>query len=253
MPQSWGFWKKVDVHTRKRNAVETKPLTLSVIIPCYNEKATIEEIVRRVKAMEMAHEIIIVDDGSVDGTRDILRDKLQGDPLVRIIFHEVNQGKGAAVRTGFAAATGDILLIQDADLEYDPRDYPSLLRPIQEGIAKVVYGSRFRGGPTKTMFFWNMVANRMLTLITNILYNTILSDMETCYKVFRREVVQELPLRSRRFEFEPEITAKVLKRGYRIYEVPISYNGREWTEGKKIKWYDGPIAAWTLLRYRFTD
>jgi len=233
--------------------VETKPLTLSVIIPCYNEKATIEEIVRRVKAMELAHEIIIVDDGSVDGTRDILRDKLQGDPLVRIIFHEVNQGKGAAVRTGFAAATGDILLIQDADLEYDPRDYPSLLRPIQEGITKVVYGSRFRGGPTKTMFFWNMVANRMLTLITNILYNTILSDMETCYKVFRREVVQQLPLRSRRFEFEPEITAKVLKRGYRIYEVPISYNGREWTEGKKIKWYDGPIAAWTLLRYRFTD
>jgi len=243
----------VDVHTRKRNAVETKPLTLSVIIPCYNEKATIEEIVKRVKAMELAHEIIIVDDGSVDGTRDILRDKLQGDPLVRIIFHEVNQGKGAAVRTGFAAATGDILLIQDADLEYDPRDYPSLLRPIQEGITKVVYGSRFRGGPTKTMFFWNMVANRMLTLITNILYNTILSDMETCYKVFRREVVQQLPLRSRRFEFEPEITAKVLKRGYRIYEVPISYNGREWTEGKKIKWYDGPIAAWTLLRYRFTD
>lgn len=233
--------------------METKPLTLSVIIPCYNEKATIEEIVRRVKAMELAHEIIIVDDGSVDGTRDILRDKLQGDPLVRIIFHEVNQGKGAAVRTGFAAATGDILLIQDADLEYDPRDYPSLLRPIQEGITKVVYGSRFRGGPTKTMFFWNMVANRMLTLITNILYNTILSDMETCYKVFRREVVQQLPLRSRRFEFEPEITAKVLKRGYRIYEVPISYNGREWTEGKKIKWYDGPIAAWTLLRYRFTD
>ncbi len=233
--------------------METKPLTLSVIIPCYNEKATIEEIVRRVKAMEMAHEIIIVDDGSVDGTRDILRDKLQGDPLVRIIFHEVNQGKGAAVRTGFAAATGDIVLIQDADLEYDPRDYPSLLRPIQEGITKVVYGSRFRGGPTKTMFFWNMVANRMLTLITNILYNTILSDMETCYKVFRREVVQQLPLRSRRFEFEPEITAKVLKRGYRIYEVPISYNGREWTEGKKIKWYDGPIAAWTLLRYRFTD
>ncbi len=233
--------------------METKPLTLSVIIPCYNEKATIEEIVKRVKAMEMAHEIIIVDDGSVDGTRDILRDKLQGDPLVRVIFHEVNQGKGAAVRTGFAAATGDILLIQDADLEYDPRDYPSLLRPIQEGITKVVYGSRFRGGPTKTMFFWNMVANRMLTLITNILYNTILSDMETCYKVFRREVVQQLPLRSRRFEFEPEITAKVLKRGYRIYEVPISYNGREWTEGKKIKWYDGPIAAWTLLRYRFTD
>ncbi len=232
--------------------MEAQALTLSVIIPCYNEQQTILEIVKRVKAVNLAAEIIIVDDGSRDGTRELLK-TLEGDPLVRVIYHARNQGKGAAVRTGFAAAASDIVLIQDADLEYDPRDYPALLRPIQEGIASVVYGSRFRGGPTKTMFFWNMVANRSLTLMTNILYNTILTDMETCYKVFRREVAQQLPLRARGFELEPEITAKVLKRGHRIYEVPISYNGREWEEGKKIKWYDAPKAAWTLLRYRFTD
>ncbi|MFQ3536525.1 MAG: glycosyltransferase family 2 protein [Aggregatilineales bacterium] len=227
-------------------------MKLSVIIPCYNELTTIEQILAAVKAVNLAHEIIIVDDGSTDGTREVLAN-LPPDPQVRVIYHAHNQGKGAAVRTGFAAAKGDVLLIQDADLEYDPRDYPTLLKPIQEGRAKVVYGSRFLGGPRKTMFFWNMVANKMLTLMTNILYNTILSDMETCYKVFCAEVVQGLKLRSRRFEFEPEITAKVLKRGYRIYEVPISYNGREWHEGKKIKWTDAPIAAWTLLRYRFTN
>jgi glycosyltransferase involved in cell wall biosynthesis len=227
-------------------------LKLSVIIPCYNERATIEQVLAAVKAVNLAHEIIVVDDGSTDGTRDVLA-HLPPDPQVRIIYHDRNQGKGAAVRTGFAAAKGDVFLIQDADLEYDPRDYPALLKPIQEKRAKVVYGSRFLGGPRKTMFFWNMVANKLLTLLTNVLYNTILSDMETCYKVFCAEVVQGIRLRSRRFEFEPEITAKVLKRGYRIYEVPISYNGREWHEGKKIKWTDAPIAAWTLLRYRFTD
>ncbi len=227
-------------------------MKLSVIIPCYNERGTIREIVAAVKAVNLADEIIIVDDGSTDGTRELLQEWPQ-DPQVRIIFHAYNQGKGAAVRTGFAAAKGDIMMIQDADLEYDPRDYPTLLKPILEGRAKVVYGSRFLGGPRKTMFFWNMVANRSLTLLTNILYNTILSDMETCYKVFSAEVVRGMKLRSRRFEFEPEITAKVLKRGYRIYEVPISYNGREWHEGKKIKWTDAPIAAWTLIRYRFTN
>lgn len=232
--------------------MEDQQVTLSVIIPCYNERATILEIVRRVKAVELASEIIIVDDGSTDGTRELLQ-TVEDDSLVRVIFHARNQGKGAAVRTGFAAARSEVVLIQDADLEYDPRDYPALLKPIREGIAKVVYGSRFRGGPTKTMFFWNMVANKMLTLMTNILYNTILTDMETCYKVFRREVVQQIPLRARGFEFEPEITAKVLKRGHRIYEVPISYNGREWEEGKKIRWYDAPKAAWTLLRYRIVD
>jgi len=217
--------------------VEAQPLSLSVIIPCYNEKPTIAEIIRRVKAINRAAEIIVVDDGSTDGTRDTLK-AFGNDPIVRVILHSHNQGKGAAVRTGFAAARGDIVLIQDADLEYDPRDY---------------HGSRFRGGPTKTMFFWNMVANRILTLMTNILYNTILTYMETRYKVFRREVVQQIPLRARGFELEPEITAKVLKRGHRIYEVPISYNGREWEEGKKIKWHDAPRAAWILLRYRFTD
>ncbi len=227
-------------------------LKLSVIIPCFNEKTTIEEIVEAVKNTGIVHEILIVDDGSVDGTRDILP-KWDGDSMVRVIYHEKNQGKGAAVRTGFKAATGEVLLIQDADLEYDPREYPSLMKPIEEGKAKVVYGSRFLGGPRKTMYFWNMIANKILTITTNVLYNSILSDMETCYKVFRVEVVRDLPLRSRRFEFEPEITAKVLKRRYRIYEVPISYNGREWNEGKKIKWTDAPIAAWTLFRYRFTD
>jgi glycosyltransferase involved in cell wall biosynthesis len=232
--------------------LEAQNLSLSVIIPCFNEKLTLRKIVDRVKHVGLASEIVIVDDGSTDGTRDVLRE-LESDTIIRVIYHEQNQGKGAAVRTGFAAATADVVIIQDADLEYDPRDYPALMRPINEGITKVVYGSRFRGGPSKTMFFWNMIANRSLTLMTNILYNTILTDMETCYKVFRREIVQQIPLRSHGFDFEPEITAKVLKRGYRIYEVPISYNGREWEEGKKIKWYDAPKAAWTLLRYRFTD
>jgi glycosyltransferase involved in cell wall biosynthesis len=227
-------------------------LNLSVIIPCYDEKETIEKILKAVKAVQLASEIVVVDDGSKDGTRDILK-ALPADPMVRIIFHDHNQGKGAAVRTGFREARGDVFLIQDADLEYDPRDYPILLKPIEEGRAKVVYGSRFLGAPHKTMFFWNMVANRILTFTTNILYNSILSDMETCYKVFTSDVVKNLPLRSRRFEFEPEITAKVLKRGYRIYEVPITYDGREWDEGKKIKWTDGPIAMWTLIKYRFMD
>lgn len=226
-------------------------LSLSVIIPCYNEVQTIEEVVQAVLATELVDEIIIVDDGSTDGTRDILP-KLKNES-VRIIYHEKNQGKGAAVSTGFKTAKGDVFLIQDADLEYDPRDYPQLLKPILEGKAKVVYGSRFLGGPRKTMFFWNMVANKILTLCTNILYNTILSDMETCYKVFRAEVVKNITIRSKRFDVEPEITAKVLKQGIRIYEVPISYNGREWSEGKKIKWYDAPIALWTLIRYRFTN
>jgi glycosyltransferase involved in cell wall biosynthesis len=227
-------------------------LKLSVIIPCYNEHETILEIIKAVKAVGLATEIIVVDDGSTDGSRDLLK-TMPEDPAVRVVYHTHNQGKGAAVRTGFSTAQGEVLLIQDADLEYDPREYPSLLKPIEEGRAKVVYGSRFLGGPRKTMFFWNMVANRCLTLMTNILFNSILSDMETCYKVFKVEVVRNLPLRSRRFEFEPEITAKVLKRGYRIYEVPISYNGREWNEGKKIKWTDAPKAAWTLLKYRFID
>ena len=206
-------------------------MKLSVIIPVYNELSTLEPAVRAVLAVNEADEILIIDDGSTDGTRDLYPAIAQLDPSIRIIMHEKNMGKGAAVRTGFAEATGDIFLIQDADLEYDPRDYRAMLRPIEEGRAQVVYGSRFRGGPTKTMFFWHMVGNKMLTLVTNVVYNTILSDMETCYKVFRADVVRDIPLRSRGFEFEPEITSKVLKRGYRIYEVPISYNGREFDEG----------------------
>ena len=229
-------------------------MKLSVIMPVYNERETLEASLMAVLAVERADEIIIVDDGSTDGTRD-LYEKLAGlDEAIQVHLHEKNMGKGAAVRTGFGKATGDIFLIQDADLEYDPRDYEALLRPIEEGKATVVYGSRFRGGPTKTMFFWHMIGNKFLTLVTNILYNTILSDMETCYKVFRADVIRGIPLKARGFEFEPEVTSKVLKRGHRIYEVPISYNGREFDEGKKIRpFYDGTKALWTLLKYRFMD
>lgn len=231
-----------------------KALRLSVVIPCYNEAKTIEKVVARVRAVGLADEIVIVDDGSTDGSRDILkRMDAEGHPDLRIIFHERNGGKGAALVTGFSQASGDVFMIQDADLEYDPRDYPVLLKPIEEGIATVVYGSRFLGGPRKAMNFWNMVANRILTLVTNILYNAILSDMETCYKCFRAEVARDMLIRARGFEFEPEFTAKVLKQGIRIYEVPISYNGREWHEGKKIKWTDAVIALWTLFKYRFVD
>jgi glycosyltransferase involved in cell wall biosynthesis len=227
-------------------------MRLSVIIPCYNEKKTIEEIVKRVNCSAPEAEILIVDDGSTDGTRDILH-RMEGEPCLRVIFHEKNQGKGAAIHTGIAAATGEVLLIQDADLEYDPRDYAALLRPIEEGQSTVVYGSRFLGGPRKAMMFWHMVANVMLTLMTNIMYNTILSDMETGYKVFTAEVIKGVPLRARRFDFEPEVTAKMLKRRHYIYEVPISFNPREYQEGKKIGLADAFVAAWTLFKYRFID
>ena len=241
--------------TETNSSLDTQKMTLSVIIPCYNEVEFLEKILQRVRAVSLADEIIVVDDGSTDGSRDILKrlETEDGNGDLKIVFHDRNQGKGAALVTGFGAATGDILLIQDADLEYDPRDYPILLRPIEEGISPVVYGSRFLGGPRKAMNFWNMVANKILTLTTNVLYNAILSDMETCYKVFKREVVANMTIHARGFEFEPEFTAKVLKQGIRIYEVPISYNGREWDEGKKIKWTDAPLAFWTLIKYRFID
>lgn len=227
-------------------------MKLSVIIPVYNEVESIREILRRVQDTKLAWEIILVDDGSIDGTRDLLK-TMDGQDNVHVVLHEKNQGKGAAVRTGFDTAQGDVLLIQDADLEYDPRDYPILLKPLEEGIADVVYGSRFLGGPRRVAMFWHMVANYLLTFMTNILYNTILSDMETGYKVFRKEVIKGMNIHAKRFDFEPEFTAKVLKRKYRIFEVPITFNPRDYTQGKKIKLKDAFEAVWTLLKYRFVD
>jgi glycosyltransferase involved in cell wall biosynthesis len=227
-------------------------MKLSIIIPVYNEARTILEIIRRVQATGLVDEILVVDDGSTDGSRELL-ETLNQEGMVKVIYHTHNQGKGKAVRTGIENASGDLLLIQDADLEYDPREYPILLRPIEEGIADVVYGSRFLGAGRRPVLFWNMVANKILTLTTNILYNNILTDMETGYKLFRRQVVQNMLLHAHGFEFEPEFTAKILKRKARLYEVPITFNPRDYSEGKKIKMKDGIIAMWTLVKYRFID
>ena len=227
-------------------------MKLSVIIPVYNEVKNITEIIKRVQATRLATEIIIVDDGSGDGTSEILQ-KLDGKKKVRVLHQPKNQGKGAAVVTGLKAAKGEVILIQDADLEYDPRDYPALLKPIQEGVADVVYGSRFLGAAHRVTMFWHQLANQLLTLMTNILYDSILTDMETGYKVFRRQVIEGITIRAKRFNFEPEFTAKILKRKYRIYEVPITFNPRDYAEGKKIRLPDAFEAVWALLKYRFMD
>jgi glycosyltransferase involved in cell wall biosynthesis len=227
-------------------------MKLTVLIPVYNEVKTIREIIKRVQAVHLADEIIVIDDGSTDGTREALLD-LDPQDSIRVILHPKNKGKGAAIVSGIQHASGDVILIQDADLEYDPRDYPDLLNPLNEHIADVVYGSRFLGAPRRPILFWNMVANKMLTFVTNILYNNILTDMETGYKVFRLEVVKDMKLRARRFDFEPEFTAKILKQKARIFEVPITFNPRDYDEGKKIKMKDAFIAMWTLIKYRFVD
>lgn len=236
---------------------EEVPLKLSILIPAYNEQATIREVLARVRAVALEgfdeKEIIVVDDCSTDSTPELLAEEQATYGDLQIVRHAQNEGKGAAVRKALEHATGDVMLVQDADLEYDPRDYPTLLQPILEGRAQAVYGSRFLGGPRRTMFFWHMLGNKLFTLVANILYDTILSDIETCYKVFTREVADQIQIKSRRWGFDPEITVKILKRGYRIYEVPISYAGREYHEGKKITWRDAFVVLWTLLKYRFVD
>jgi len=228
-------------------------MKLSVVMPVFNEKPTIQRIIDKVLAVQLDKELIIVDDGSTDGTREVLKElepSLNG--AARIFYMDRNRGKGSAVRYGISQATGDVLVIQDADLEYDPDEFHNLLEPFNKGRAAVVYGSRFLGGHG-TGYYWTTVGNKLLTWLTNVIYNTNLTDMETCYKLFSMEVLREIDLKCQRFEFEPEVTAKILKRGIRIYEVPISYVSREYSEGKKITWKDAWEAFKTLVRYRFMD
>jgi glycosyltransferase involved in cell wall biosynthesis len=222
-------------------------MKISVVMPVFNEEKTIEEILRRVRQVSLEKEIVIVDDFSTDGTRDRLKE-LEGEDT-RILYHEENRGKGAALRTGFEAVTGDIVIVQDADLEYNPEEYPQLVKPILDGRADVVYGSRFLGGPHRVLFFWHYVGNRFLTLLSNMFTNLNLTDMETCYKVFRTDVLRKINIESDRFGVEPEITAKLARMKCRIYETPISYSGRDYSEGKKITWKDGVSALWCILKF----
>ena len=231
-------------------------MKLSIVIPVYNEAATISQIVDMVRSVDvgMDKEILLVDDCSRDGTRDVLEKMGKEQTDLKVLLHEVNQGKGAALRTGFTAATGDVVLIQDADLEYDPKEYPRLLQPIVDGHADVVYGSRFLGGGAhRVVFYWHYLGNRLLTTLSNMTTNLNLTDMEVCYKVFKRAVIQSIPLRENRFGFEVEITAKIARRKLKIYEVPISYYGRDYSEGKKIGWKDGFSALRCIVKYMFAD
>jgi len=226
-------------------------MKLSIVIPVFDEKDTIKEVIRRIRKIDvgMEREILIVDDGSQDGTQDVL--KTMDYPDIKTFFHKKNQGKGAALHTGFSNARGDIILIQDADLEYDPADYPTLLRPLLDGRADAVYGSRFLGGPHRVLFFWHYVGNKLLTTLSNMLSNLNLSDMETCYKVIKKDFLDRITLKSKRFGFEPEVTIKLAKLKARIYEVPISYSGRDYSEGKKIGWKDGIAAIFHIIRFKF--
>jgi glycosyltransferase involved in cell wall biosynthesis len=230
--------------------MQNKP-KLSIVIPVYNEKDTIDEIVRRVQNVEFEKEIIIVDDCSNDGTRDKIN-RIGGNNIKKL-FHEKNKGKGASLRTGFQHVTGDIVIIQDADLEYNPKEYSNLIEPILDGRADVVYGSRFLGGPHRVSFFWHYAGNKILTTLSNMLTNLSLTDMETCYKVFKADIIKNINIKSNRFGFEPEITAKLAKKKYIIYELPVSYSGRDYDEGKKIGWKDGIVALYCIARFRLFD
>jgi len=224
-------------------------VVLSVVVPCYNEVATIESLLQRVDEVPLRLEVIVVDDGSSDGTRDLLPELERQGLIDRLVLHEQNQGKGAALRSGFREATGDVVVVQDADLEYDPIELPRLLQPILGGKADAVYGSRFLGGPHRVLLFWHSVGNRLLTLLSNMLTDVNLTDMETCYKMVRRDLLQSLTLTAQRFGIEPELTARLAQSGARIYEMPISYHGRSYAEGKKIGWKDGVSAIWSILKF----